>query len=133
MECAAEVVHELPLDHIASRAKPKRLGDVILRLDEAEEDDRCSRARLLEGSHRLEPVETGHVDVEHDDVRRGGRRGVDRLAAIGVETDHVEVVGQQRRHPVDDGAMVVGQKHSRLWARPGPAVTLRAVGHGATI
>ncbi len=130
MERAAEVVHELPLDHVASRAKPKRLGDVIVRLNQAEEDDRCSRSRLLEGSHRLEPVETGHIDVKHDDVRRDGRCGVDGLAAFGEKTDDVEVVGQQRRHPVEEGAVVVDQKYSRLWTAPGPAV---AVGHGATI
>ena len=96
VERAAEVLHHLSLQHIASRAASKRLGDALVGIVQAEEDDRCPRSSLLEGSHRLEPVEAGHVDVEHDDVRRDGRCGVNRLAAIGEETDHVEVIGQQR-------------------------------------
>ena len=53
---------------------------------------------------------------------------VDRLTTIGEETDHIEVGGQQRRYSVEDGAVVIDQKHFRLRAVAGPTDSSQARG-----
>ena len=68
----------------------------------------------LERSERLKAVEPRHVDVQDDDVGVSLARLVDCLPAIGRDACHVELVGQHRGHRVEDSAMVVHEKNSRL-------------------
>ncbi len=95
IERADQVVHQLMLEDVSSCASSKGLGDIVLGVDQGEEDDRCSRSSLLEGVHGFKPIEPWHVDVEHDDVWRESGCRLERLATIGEETCHLEVVGEQ--------------------------------------
>jgi hypothetical protein len=100
-------------------------GDAVgLLAARGEQDDRDARALLLaHPAHDLQPVDPGHHQVEHDEVRPAAREGVERRVAVrddlGVVAGALEVARDDladRRLVVDHqdrGVGVRGLRHRR--------------------
>ena len=84
-----QIAHEARLHHVAKAAGPRRRQDELLVLVHREEDDRRCRPDLAKVGRDVEPAQSGHRDVEDDDVRSQGARGDERRLPVPNGTDDV--------------------------------------------
>src|SRR4030095_572031 len=115
-ERVAVIASGVSLHNGALSAASERLANELLRVEHAQEHDGHFRSGLPKDSDRLKPIESGHVDVQDDDIGNDFIHRVERLDAVACGAHDVEAISQQRGHLVQDSTVVVDEKHSRLGA-----------------
>ena len=83
------------------------------RVARGEEDHRDEVARGAQPAADLEAVDVGEHDVEDDEVGRGARRRVERVAAAGRRRDAVAHVAERGGEQVGDRGLVVDDEDVR--------------------
>jgi hypothetical protein len=79
-----------------------------------EHDDGGPVRRVVQCSEHGVPAKSGHVQVEQQHVRAGGRDDVDRLPAVSGFADDVDIwfLAEQVAQSVPDDAVVIGDHHA---------------------
>ena len=101
-------VRRLGLEQVAGGAPANRGEEVLLGAGGREHDDLAPRRSLAEPGQRGEPVESGHQEIEQDEVGLCLGSGRDRLLAVGRDAGELEAVRtQERRECLTGEGMVV--------------------------
>jgi len=112
-----EVIVEVALDNIGSRANVEPPLDALFRVDGAQNDDRRGPRRgvLLKPLAELKAIHEWHLDVADDQVERLRRGEGQPFDAILSRRDHSFDVFQESQQQAADHATVVDNQNARVY------------------
>src|SRR5579862_5621184 len=113
VDCRDQVGSQARFCHVAISTFREARADKLGFFMNSEENKPGGRSRFVEFVGGFDPSKHWHHDVQHNYIRLESFRFADQFPAVLRSSNDLKVRTEKRRHPLQNGAIVIGEENSR--------------------